>query len=154
MMGRATRPSGRYCIAMRSSHGRRSTGALPPKSNAEFVCATEDVLEVYHRPEDPNRPRVCLDEASLQLLGEVREPLPMRPGDPLCVDSEYQREGVEPYFMLMAPLPGWRQVQSLLLPTTQTQSGFGCFPAIATVDPAITSAQQVTHEHLEFCSVS
>ena len=35
----------------------------------------------------------------------------MRPGDPLCVDSEYKREGVESYFMLMAPLLGWRQVE-------------------------------------------
>ena len=71
----------------------------------------EDVLEVYHRPEDPKRPLICLDEASVQLLGEVREPLPMRPGDPLCVDSEYKREGVESYFMLMAPLLGWRHVE-------------------------------------------
>jgi transposase len=47
----------------------------------------------------------------VQLLGEVREPLPMRPGAPLCVDSEYEREGVESYFMLMAPLLGWRHVE-------------------------------------------
>ncbi len=60
---------------------------------------------------DPLRPLVCLDEASVQLLDEVREPLPMRPGDALCVDSEYQRQGVESYFMLVAPLLGWRQVQ-------------------------------------------
>jgi transposase len=71
----------------------------------------EDVLEVYHRPADPRRPLICLDEASVQLLGEVREPLPLRPGAPLCVDSEYAREGVESYFMLTAPLLGWRQVE-------------------------------------------
>lgn len=71
----------------------------------------EDVLEVYHRPADPKRPLVCLDEASVQLLDEVREPLPLRPGAPLIVDSEYKREGVESYFMLMAPLLGWRQVE-------------------------------------------
>lgn len=71
----------------------------------------EDVLEVYHRPADPKRPLICLDEASVQLLGEVREPLPLRPGAPFCVDSEYKREGVESYFMLMAPLLGWRQVE-------------------------------------------
>jgi len=70
----------------------------------------EDVLEVYHRPADPRRPLVCLDEASVQLLNEVRDPLPLRPGAPLCVDSEYKREGVESYFMLMAPLLGWRHV--------------------------------------------
>ena len=36
----------------------------------------EDVLEVYHRPYDPRRPVVCMDESLKQLIGEVREPLP------------------------------------------------------------------------------
>ena len=36
---------------------------IPPEQDAEFVCAMEDVLEVYHRPYDPRRPQVCLDEA-------------------------------------------------------------------------------------------
>ena len=40
----------------------------------------EDVLEVYHRPFDPERPLVCLDEASKQLIGETRTPLPPGPG--------------------------------------------------------------------------
>ena len=40
---------------------------LPPEANAEFVCNMEDVLDVYHRPHDPRRPQVCLDEASKQL---------------------------------------------------------------------------------------
>ena len=44
---------------------------IPPEADAEFVCAMEDVLDVYHRPYDPKRPLVCLDEASKQLIGEV-----------------------------------------------------------------------------------
>ena len=44
---------------------------IPPEANAEFVCAMEDVLKVYHRPYDEKRPLVCLDEASKQLIGEV-----------------------------------------------------------------------------------
>ena len=40
----------------------------------------EDVLDVYHRPYDENRPLVCLDEASKQLIGEVIEPIPAEPG--------------------------------------------------------------------------
>ena len=40
---------------------------IPPKANAGFVAAMEDVLEVYARPQDPNRPLVCLDETSKQL---------------------------------------------------------------------------------------
>jgi hypothetical protein len=42
----------------------------------------EDVLEVYHRPFDPQRPVICLDEASKQLIGETRLPLPPEPGQP------------------------------------------------------------------------
>ena len=54
---------------------------LPPKQSASFVCAMEDVLEVYARPRDPKRPLVCLDEFCKQLnthtsasLYEVFEP--------------------------------------------------------------------------------
>jgi len=30
----------------------------------------EDVLDVYTRPYDPRRPQVCLDETSVQLIGD------------------------------------------------------------------------------------
>jgi hypothetical protein len=32
----------------------------------------EDVLEVYQRPHDPDRPVVCLDETTKQLIKETR----------------------------------------------------------------------------------
>ena len=70
----------------------------------------EDVLEVYHRPFDPARPLVCLDEAAKQLLGEVRAPLPMQPGQPERVDGEYTREGTAAIFLLCEPLAGQRHV--------------------------------------------
>ena len=41
----------------------------------------EDVLDVYELPYNPKRPVVCMDEKPYQLLGDAREPLPMRPGD-------------------------------------------------------------------------
>ncbi len=47
--------------------------------NGEFVAAMEDVLDLYAEPYDPNRPVVCFDETSTQLLAEVREPLPAQP---------------------------------------------------------------------------
>jgi uncharacterized protein YggU (UPF0235/DUF167 family) len=34
----------------------------------------EDVLEVYHRPRDPARPVVCVDETSKQLIVSVTAP--------------------------------------------------------------------------------
>jgi hypothetical protein len=36
------------------------------------VWRIEDVLEVYTRPDDPNRPQVCMDEVSKQLLAHAR----------------------------------------------------------------------------------
>jgi len=71
----------------------------------------EDVLDVYHRPYDPQRPVVCLDECSKQLVGEVRSPLPPRPGQIAKYDSEYERRGTANMFMAIEPLAGKRTVQ-------------------------------------------
>jgi len=84
---------------------------IPPKANAAFVAAMEDVLEVYTRPHDPVRPLVCLDETSKQLVAETRAPLPMLPGQPARHDYEYERKGTANLFMLFAPLEGWRHVE-------------------------------------------
>ena len=84
---------------------------IPPKQNAAFVAAMEDVLEVYHRPHDPARPLVCLDETSKQLVAETRTPLPVQPGQPARHDYEYERNGTANLFMLFAPLEGFRHVE-------------------------------------------
>ena len=84
---------------------------IPPKANAAFVAAMEDVLEVYTRPHNPARPLVCLDETSKQLVAETRTPLPMQPGLPARYDYEYERNGTASLFMLFAPLEGWRHVK-------------------------------------------
>jgi hypothetical protein len=70
----------------------------------------EDVLEVYHRPYDPRRPVICLDEASKQLIGQTRLPLPAQPGQPERFDYEYVRNGTANLFMITEPLAGWRYV--------------------------------------------
>jgi DDE superfamily endonuclease len=71
----------------------------------------EDVLEVYARPHDPERPVVCLDETSKQLIAETRAPQPAAPGRPARLDSEYVRNGTANLFMMYAPLEGWRHVK-------------------------------------------
>jgi hypothetical protein len=76
-----------------------------------FVWPMEDVLDVYTRPYDPRKPQVCLDETSRQLLAEVREPLPLAPGQPARQDAEYKREGVVNLFVVCEPLRGWREVR-------------------------------------------
>ncbi len=83
---------------------------IPPEANAGFVAAMEDVLETYHRPRDPDRPLVCLDETSKQLIIETRKPIPAKPGQPERHDYEYQRNGVAHLFMIFAPLDGWCHV--------------------------------------------
>jgi hypothetical protein len=61
---------------------RKEQWCIPPEANAEFVCAMEDVLEVYQRPYDETHPLVTMDESSKQLVKEVRTPLPGQPGEP------------------------------------------------------------------------
>jgi len=94
----------------------RECWVIPPKANAAFVAAMEEVLEVYTRPYDPCFPQVCMDESSKQLLAEVQEPLPQRPATPEHCgtlrreDYEYDREGTANLFLACEPLRGWRHV--------------------------------------------
>jgi transposase len=71
----------------------------------------EDVLEVYARPYDPDLPVVCMDESSVQLIGEVQEPIPAAPGHPELQDDEYVRNGVASIFLEVEPLGGKRKVK-------------------------------------------
>ena len=70
----------------------------------------EDVLETYKLPYDPRFPQVCMDESSKQLVGEVRQPEDMRPGQVLRQDHEYERKGTCNLFLFFEPLRGWRKV--------------------------------------------
>ena len=71
----------------------------------------EDVLEVYHRPYDPNRPLVCFDEGSKQHTKETRIPLPAKPGVLTKYDYEYERNGTSNLFIFFAPLEAWRHIK-------------------------------------------
>jgi uncharacterized small protein (DUF1192 family) len=71
----------------------------------------EDILEVYQRPHDPQRPLVCLDETSKQLIAETRVPITAKPGQPARHDYEYRRNGTANLFMIFAPLEGWRHLK-------------------------------------------
>jgi len=70
----------------------------------------EDVLDLSAEPSDPQRPIVCMDERPYQLLEDVRESLPMEPGQPQRVDYEYKRHGACNLFLFFQPLRGWRAV--------------------------------------------
>jgi len=70
----------------------------------------EDILDIYEMPYNPAVPVVCMDEKPYQLLGEARDPLPMRPGDTQKIDSEYVRNGSCSIFVFVEPLGGVRHV--------------------------------------------
>ncbi len=72
----------------------------------------EDILDIYEMPYHPEVPVVCMDEKPYQLLGEVREPLPMRPGDTGKTDCEYVRNGTCSIFTFVEPLGGVRHVSA------------------------------------------
>ena len=71
----------------------------------------EDVLDVYHRPYDPTRPLICLDETSRQVVADVRVPRPLAPGRLARHDPEYERRGVVNLFLVSEPLQGRRHVR-------------------------------------------
>jgi hypothetical protein len=79
---------------------------IPPEENGPFVHSMEDVLDVYHRPYDPKRPQVCVDETSKQLLEHVRVPIPASRGQLARVDDEYKRCGTANIFGAIEPLTG------------------------------------------------
>ena len=84
---------------------------IPAKENAEFVCAMEDVLDVYNRSYDETHPLICMDESSKQHLKETRcQPIPAKPGTVEKYDTEYERNGVSNMFMFFEPLEGKRHV--------------------------------------------
>jgi hypothetical protein len=82
-----------------------------PKASAEFVAAMEHLLDLYEQPYNPERPMVCFDETSKQLIEETRVPIPARPGRVARIDYEYRRNGTRNLFMFFEPLAGQRHVE-------------------------------------------
>jgi len=77
-----------------------------PHLDEEYIRRMEDVLEVYERDYDPEKPVVCLDEKPLQLLDEVRPASGIAPGKCAKVDYEYKRKGTCNVFCAVEPLAG------------------------------------------------
>lgn len=84
----------------------------------------EDILEVYARPYNRQYPVVCMDESSMQLIGEVHEPIAAASGHPVLMDDEYVRKGVANIFMEVEPLGGKRKVK---ITEHRTKIDWACF---------------------------
>lgn len=70
----------------------------------------EHILELYHQDYNPQRPLICFDEKSVQLLAHLRAVLAPEPGQPRREDHEYQRKGTRNLFIFVEPKAGQRHV--------------------------------------------
>ena len=82
-----------------------------PQVDAEYVARMEDVLDLYAEAPDPKRPVVCFDESPIQLIGEVRQPIPAEPGQIERYDCEYRRNGTANLFVFLDAHRSWRKVK-------------------------------------------
>lgn len=82
-----------------------------PQVDAEYIARMEDVLDLYAEPLDPRRPVICFDESPLQLIGEVRQPIPAEPGQLERFDCEYRRNGTANLFVFVDAHRPWRKVK-------------------------------------------
>jgi transposase len=82
-----------------------------PKVDGEYVARMEDVLDLYAEAPDPDRPVVCFDESPVQMIGEVRAPIGMKPGQPQRYDYEYRRYGTLNMFIYLDAHRPWRKVK-------------------------------------------
>src|SRR6201981_3058149 len=82
-----------------------------PQVDGEYVARMEDVLDLYAEAADSRRPVVCFDESPVQLIGEVRQPIPAKPGRLERYDYEYRRNGTVNLFVLLDVHRPWRKVK-------------------------------------------
>jgi transposase len=82
-----------------------------PQVDGEYVARMEDVLDLYAEEPDPKHPVVCFDESPMQLIGEVRQPIPAAPGQLERYDYEYKRNGTANVFMMLDVHRPWRKAK-------------------------------------------
>jgi transposase len=82
-----------------------------PQVDGEFVARMEDVLDLYAEEPDAKRPVICFDESPIQLIGEVRQPIPAKPGQLERYDCEYKRNGTANLFVFLDVHRPWRKVK-------------------------------------------
>jgi transposase len=89
----------------------RRTMWCSPRVDAEHVARMEDVLDLYADEPDPQRPVVCFDESPIQLIGEVRRPIPPEPRQVERYDYEYRRNGTANVFVPFDANRPWRKAK-------------------------------------------
>lgn len=82
------------------------------------------LLDLYAEAYDPNRPVICMDEKSKQLLEAIRKPIAMKPGRAAKYDYEYKRNGTRNIFVAVEPKAGHRII---CVTNTRNKTDFSCF---------------------------
>ena len=82
-----------------------------PRVDGEFVARMEDVLDLYAEAPDPKCPVICFDESPVQLVGEIRQPIPSKPSQLDRYDCEYRRNGTANLFICLDAHRCWRKVK-------------------------------------------
>jgi hypothetical protein len=118
---------------------KKQQWVIPPEHSGDFVAQMEQVLDVYRRRFDPQRPVLCMDESPRQLIGETRLPLAARRGMPQRHDDEYERRGVCNVFMAVEPLAGRRIVR---ITERKTKADWASF--LAEIDGQYQRAKKIT----------
>ncbi|WP_240697386.1 IS630 family transposase [Sporolactobacillus sp. THM19-2] len=78
--------------------------------DAEFVAHMKDVLDIYSRPYDPQKPLICLNEKPCMMHADKVQPLPIRNKSPRKTDYEYERRGSCSIFGIIELLTGKQYV--------------------------------------------
>jgi transposase len=112
-----------------------------PRVDGEYVARMEDVLDLYVEAPDPKRPVVCFDESPVQLIGEVRQPIPAEPGQLERYDYEYRRNGTVNLFVVLDVNRPWRKSLPSGL-TRGSRSPSGALPKI-TLDACAISPMSI-----------
>ena len=98
---RLSRETARRRLAENALKPWRQKRRRVPRVDGEYVARMEDVLDLYAEAPDPKWPVVCFDESPMQLIGEVRQPIPAAPGRVERYDYEYRRDGTANLFVAL-----------------------------------------------------
>ena len=117
-----------------------------PQVDGEYVARMEDVLDLYAEAPDPKRPVVCFDESPTQLIGEVRQPIPAKPGQLERYDCEYKRNGTANLFIFLDVHRPWRKVK---VTVSRTAVDFAiCMRELTDIDYPVAERIRVVVDNL------
>jgi hypothetical protein len=100
----------------------------------------EDVLDVHHRPHDPRFPVIAVEDKPVQLVADVREPLPAWPDVSQRQHHNHERHGTTNIFNAVEPPARWRR---LAVTARRTRPDFAGFERDLVDDPRYAEADKI-----------